>query len=514
MSQSDLPNILRNRKVLARWVSAVAAGVTAAVLAIAFTTPPGPGLDPDSASYLGAAQSLAGGRGYRIPIADWSTSDSTAPLSHFPPAYPTALALPIALGARPTNAARAIDAAAGFVDIALVLWLVASISGLGAGVAAVLALFAMPAFVETHLSVLSEPLFLACLVGTLVAMVSASRQTEEGARLQRGVLAGIVAAAAMLTRYAGTAVVGAVVLWMLYLPGPPAARLRRAVIASVPAIFLGSFWVLHLHLTSGVRGVRTISTYGGLLDTLAMGVSTIVAWVVPLMSDQTLPGRGWFALAGIVMLVIVVVRSYRTGGQSMARTAIAAALTMALCYVVVLVASRVLADPNIPFDNRILSPVFLLLTVIAAIAIRECWRQWRLPARIVSVALVLAWFGASITVVQDEVSWALENGEDFAQEQWSKSPLLAWARLQGSQRPLYTNWPAAVFFYLHRPSHEVPHDTAPDLRAFTDTVRTRNGVVIIFDTPSPGEIGADALAQAAGFRRVARFADGSAFTVR
>ena len=512
MTHSDLPNILRSRKPRARLVAALIAATLAAVLSLAITTPPEPGLDPDAASYLGAAQSLASGGGYRIPISDWHTRDSTAALAHFPPAYPTAIALPILLGNQPITAARVVNAAAVFVDIALVLWLVASVAGLIAGVAVVLALMAMPPFVELHLSVLSEPLFLACIMAALVAMVSTARQSDESATRRRALIAGLAAAAAMLTRYAGAAVVAAVCLWMLILPGTSIVRLRRAVIASLPAIVLVGSWLVHVHLTRGVSGIRTLSAYGGFLGTVRMGVDTTIAWIVPLMSDQTLPGRGWIALLGIVALGFGVLSGFKSARRSVAGITIVAALTIAACYLVVLVASRLLADPNIPFDNRLLSPLFVLVTIIAVIAIREWWARHRWPARVVCVVMVLSWFAASATVTQDEVSWALENGQDFSQEQWSKSPLLAWAQSNAPHRPLYTNWPAAVFFYLHRTAHELPGDSTDVLlRAFSDTLRVRNGVVIVFDQPSPGQIGATALRRSSGLRQMARVNDGRVF---
>ena len=416
------------------------------------------------------------------------------------------------VGAQPKNAARVVNAVAAFTAVALALWLVASVTGLVAGIAVVLALLAMPPLVEVHLSVLSEATFLACIVGALVAMVSAARHTDERAKLQLALIAGIAAAAAMITRYAGAAIVAAVCLWVLLLRGTPIARLRRAVTASVPAIVLVGSWVIHVHLTSGVTGIRTIATYGGFSDTLRTGSDTIVAWLIPLMSDQTLPGRDWIALLGILALGFVIVSGFKTARHSLAGIAITASLTIAACYVVVLVASRFVADPNIPFDNRILSPLFVLVAIIAAIAIREWWSKHGLPARVACAVLVLAWFAASLTVTQDEVSWAMENGQDFAQEQWSQSPLLEWAQTNAPHTPLYTNWPAAVYFHLHRTAHELPNDSTADLlRAFADTLRARHGVAIVFDQPSPDQIGVSALQRSSGLRQIARVTDGSVF---
>ena len=512
MRQSDLPNILRSRKTLVRLVAALTAGTFAAVLSLVTTVPPGPGLDPDAASYLGAAQSLAKGDGYRVPISNWIEADSTSALTHFPPGYPTAIALPIVLGARPTDAARIVNAIAVFVDVALALWLVASVAGFVAGVGVALALLAMPPFVEVHLSVLSEPMFLACIVGALVAMVSAARQRDERALLQRALIAGSAAAVAMITRYAGAAVVAAACLWMLSIPGTPTVRVRRAVIASIPAIALLGSWIIRVHITSGVTEIRSIAAYGGFSNALRMAFDTIVDWVVPLMSDQSLPGREWIASLGILALGYVILRGFKIATDSVGRSAIRAGLTIAVCYVAVLLASRLLADPNIPFDNRLLSPLFVLVVIVAGIAIREWWAERSLFARVGCAILVMTWFLASATVTQDEVSWTLENGQDFAQEQWSKSALLDWARSHAVRQALYTNWPAAVVFHLHRTAHELPNDsTAALLAAFSDTLRARNGVVIVFDQPSPDQIGASALQRSSGLRQIARVTDGTAF---
>ncbi|HKW09360.1 MAG TPA: hypothetical protein VJO33_03210 [Gemmatimonadaceae bacterium] len=490
--------------------AALISGAIAAALALSITQPPGPGLDPDSASYLGAAQSLAEGYGYRIPISDWATPDSTSALSHFPPGYPTAIAMPLLVGGSPSQAARVVNASAAFVDVALGVWFVANVAGVIAGVALALAVLAMPPFLEVHLSILSEPLFLACMVGALVAMVDLSAQTDERRRIQHTFLAGLSAAAAMLTRYAGVAVVGAVLLWTLVRRGEPGTRVRRLLAAALPVAVLVGAWMVRVHQTSGAHAIRTLGTYGGFADTLSMAISTVVAWLVPLMSDQTLPGRGWIALALVIALVIAITRGARITRHTAAQRAIAATLMLAGCYVVVLVLSRLLADPAIPFDARILSPLFLLATIAAAIAISAWWRESRLPARLLAGAVLVAWFGASLTVSLDEASWALENGQDFAETQWTESPLLAWARANASHTTLYTNWPPAVFFHLHRTSHELP--SAADvsvLRAFTDTVRVRRGIVLLFDQPNPDHPVSDTLLRAAGLAQLARLSDGT-----
>lgn len=490
----------------------LAAGLVAAAGVWIFSAPPNPALDPDAASYLGAAESVARGRGYRIPISDWRSADSTSPLAHFPPGYPTVLATPIAVGATPTRAARLVNAAAAFVTIAVAAALVTSVAGLLAGLSLAAALVVMHAMVIVHLSVLSEPLFLASLVCTVAAMDRYRRSPNESARLGAAALAGAAAAGAVLVRYAGIAAVAAVVLWCAVPRASVRIRLRRALVAALPAAVLFGAWVARSYFMSGPRSIRTLGPYGGFGDTLAMGFSTLVAWLVPLTSDDTLPARSWIALGVLAVLVLIAARGTLAARRTPAAALLAALATLAVCYVVVLVASRLLADPGIPFDERILVPVFLLIAIGVAVAFAAWWRVASRIVRAAAATLLVAWFAASLRASEDDVEWMLENGSDFAQAQWTASPLLAWARVNAPRRPLYSNWPAAIVFHLRRAAHEVPNDSTPVLlRAFADTVRVRSGVVLAFDQPSPDQIGVVALARAPGLRAVARLADGTVF---
>lgn len=511
MTHPDLPNIPRTRKPLALAL-ALFFGAVAAIGVWLLTVPPGPGLDPDAASYLGAASSVARGHGYRIPIATWSSVDSSAALAHFPPGYPTVIALPVVFGVSSINAARLVNAAAAFASIALATWFVAGVAGPIAAIGLALALLVMHAFVFVHLSVLSEPLFLASIVCAVVAMHRHGSATDERWRLQLAACSGVAAAVAVMVRYAGISVVIAVVLWALLPPARLAVRARRAIAAALPSIVLLGAWIARSYLTSGARSIRELGEYGGIRQTLQMGVATIVSWLVPLTSDDALPGRGWIALLLLLVLAFIVARGVRAARGSSSGIAVGAVSLLAVSYLLVLLISRLLADPAIPFDERILVPLFLLLTILATVAAAAWARTSRWPLRIVGGVLLAAWLVAAFRATEDDVEWFLENGQDFSQSQWTASPLLAWARTNAPRQPLYSNWAAAIVFHLHRPAHEVPHAAnAPLLRQFADTVRVRRGIVLVFDQPSPGQIGVADLRNVPGLRPVARLADGTVF---
>ncbi|MBA3672642.1 MAG: hypothetical protein H0W68_11575, partial [Gemmatimonadaceae bacterium] len=361
----------------------------------------------------------------------------------------------------------------------------------------VAALGAMTSMHEVHASVLSEPLFLACLALVLAAL---ARRPDDPWR------AGIPAAVAMLTRYAGAALVGATVLWMLVRPGRLRDRLRRATFAALPAMVLQGAWVVRTQRLAGTRAIRKIALYGDLGPTFRQGVNTLVAWLVPdaLANDaDAIRWRGALAVGAGVALAAMTIhglwearvasRGYETPesdtparARVAMRTATAAAL-LVVCYLAIVLVSRLLADPMIPLDERLLAPAILLVTVVIAIG-TDWWLRARrtVPTRAVVVAALLVWWLGAFSATRLEARWALSHGSDFAGEEWRRSELLAWARDSAASRPLYTNWPAAIFFHWHRASHVLPKRGASsrELRAFGDTVRARGAVVLQFATES------------------------------
>ncbi|HEY5219310.1 MAG TPA: hypothetical protein VIJ16_05850, partial [Gemmatimonadaceae bacterium] len=92
-----------NRDATSVWRSSLfAVRLAALVLASAafsgvlfVTEPAGPGLEVSSSSYLGGAESLVAGHGFRIPTAAWNSPDSESTLTHYPPGFSAAIAVPV-----------------------------------------------------------------------------------------------------------------------------------------------------------------------------------------------------------------------------------------------------------------------------------------------------------------------------------------------------------------------------------------------------------------------------------
>ncbi|HMA24283.1 MAG TPA: hypothetical protein VKP00_09815 [Gemmatimonadaceae bacterium] len=446
---------------------------------------------------------MARGDGLTIPMADWNDPTPSSALSHFPPGFPIAIATGVKLGMSAVQSARVIEAVAFGVTVAIVTYIVGSTVGTLAGLLIAIALLLARPIVYVHLSVLSEPLFLCVLALTLLGML----------RRWHPLAVGMSGAAAALVRYAGVAVVGAVVLWELIEPGPIRRRITRALLAGLPTLVLHGAWVVHTRVTSGETGIRRFGFYGNLNEALAEGARTIAAWLVP-TTDPPVAVQLWIAAAAALFLALVTSAGARQSIRSRdeSRRVLGACALMICCYVGVLIVSRLTADANIPFDERILAPFILLVMIGVSVAVGRAWRGLGLLLRGTLALSFGAWLVASSLAVYDDVSWATTYGSDFAGEDWRTSELLRWVRAHGDSTSLYSNWPAAIYFHSRKPAWLLPdtRDIAL-LRTFGDTLARRGAVVVAFDTFSPDCVPPDSVAAIAGLRAIARFADGTVY---
>jgi hypothetical protein len=484
---------------------AVLLGAIACWFVFSWTQPAGPGLDPDAVQYVSAAKSFATHGTFQVPDDSWDSPDSVDPLTHFPPGLSTVLAAPVALGADPLQAARVVNGVAALVTIGMVFLFVSWAEGRAAGTVAAIAVAVTPAVSYVFLDVLSEPLFFALMLVTLACMVWRPRSP---------LWAGLGAAAAAMVRYAGVSVIAAVGVWSLLLPGTLRERVRRAMVALVPgAIALGA-WMVRTRLETNGGGIREFKVYGQIVPTLDEGVRTLVGWSAPLVGGLWRIAPAIVAACAVLVLARDAMRRWsvrerlsgtwsradRSGPPGppgpRAAFAVAATLVLAACYVAVVVMARLFADPGIPLDERLLSPLMLLAIVAIVITLSNGWRVWRRTARIVAAVLLVCWAGASAWVTAQEGAYAVDTGNDYADESWFGSPLIAWVRDHAAGRELYTNYPTALYFHADRWARLMPKAPTPDTaRAFADVVAQTHGLIVAFNRSSRFAASATALMQ-------------------
>jgi hypothetical protein len=459
---------------LPRGPLAAALGALAFAAALWLTCPPGPGLTPDGMSYLGAAESWAGGHGLRVPYAAWSDSDSTSPLRVFPPAFPLAIGLTVRLGATPIQGARLVEAVAAGTMVATVVWLLSALTGSGAAVLGAAAVMLTPAIVADHSAVLSEPLFLACLVLALWRMTLAP---------DRPLGYGLAAGAATLVRYAGLSLTAACTLWAVLQPGTARDRLRRAALAALPSVLLFGAWIVRTELVARrlpASLVRPGLRLGALLGEAGLAVGTSAA---PYLEDTR-----WLAPASalvLTLLVLLLVRHRPDGTSRDSRALYRVVGLFAACYLGVIAFSRAFVGHTIPFDDRILSPLVLACELLVVVALAQGWSRWRAPGRVVTVAAAGAWLAGAALSLHGTVQDLRENGYDFDRDLRSGSQTLQWLRSGAAGRAVFTNHPVPIYFLLHRASRVLPTSLAPDtLRALDGMLARQPSVLVGFDDNS------------------------------
>jgi hypothetical protein len=498
-----------------RAVLTVACALATMAGAFRFTAAPGPGLDPDAMSYLGAAQSLVTNGTLRVPLAPWTDDRPSLPLAHFPPGYSAAIAVPILFGANATNAARIVQATAAAATVALLIFALWPLAGGVGAVMGAVVLVLTPAFVFVQLQVLSEPLFLALITLMLWSLVR---------RPRAALTHGLIAAAATMVRYAGLSMAGAAALWALRdRRAPWRDRLWRAALALAPSLLAMAVWSLTRERAPGGTGqIRTVAMYGHWAPTLQQGAETAARLLAPTLEWEPAP---WLAAAGVLAAFVALTWStVRLEGEvrpepahddprwADQRVLLQAAGCVIAGYVALLVASRAFADPNIPFDFRLLLP--LLPPLIAAITVvaARAWRVISTPARILGVLACAGWMVLAVRADQVLLSDALEDGGDFASRTWRESPTLGWVRAQDPARAIYTNWPCAVWFHLGRTVHDLPAATdSTTVRRFLARLDATGGTVVAWKAQSADTAPTDALVAAAGLVRIKEFSDGAVY---
>jgi hypothetical protein len=474
---------------------AAAVGVLGAVASFLITTPPGPGLDPDAMQYLGAAESLVRRGTLRIPVAEWDSGDSTSALQHFPPGIPLLVAPGVAVGLPAVQSARLVQTLAAGATLALAFWIVSGVAGMSGGALAALLLLAMPAMASDHIRVLSEPLFLALFLLTLGCM----------ARLpERALGCGLAAAAAGLVRYAGFALSGAGALVALWRGGPTwRGRLRLAAQVAVPGVLAQLAWSLRTRLEGG--SVRSIALNTDLTVTLKEGWRTLLEWLAPQIGPS---------FTGVVVAVLVAALGALLVTRAAARAPalFGSAGTSALCYAALVLLSRIVADPDIPFDDRMLSPLMVLAALAVAAAAPLVLPTLRRPVRGAAAATLAAWIAASGVATVRFVRMAREGGWGYAITEWPSSNLVGWLRADGVRHTLYTNNTAGVWFFTHRPARTLPDSyDRGEVAEFADTLRAERGVIVAFRDGYDTAVVPDSVARLLGLRELFRSAEGAIF---
>lgn len=434
----------------------------------------GLGVSLDSVVYVGAAEGVGERGTLDVPLTGWDTVAPHAPLSHFPPAVPLALAaIRGSTGAEPYVAARWLNAVCIFVTVLL------ATRPIAASPFALLVMFALlagPWFTTMHLWLWSEPLFLLLAVVCVRLATTVSSLRASAGRI---VLLGVCCGLATLTRYAGVSLMAGVGLVLLLSRESLAVKIRRLLWCGGAYVATVGPWIWWLATTGGAPRSLDIYTEDAWSRVALPLVRTFVDVFVP--SSWPLP----VAIAVVAAAVLLVARTGVAGTpRAAAPTAYISGVLLAV-NVAFLVGARLFADAGIPMDERILSTAVLFLAIALSDLAKAAY-----PIGLPVVASVLMGCVAVGNVVATAPHFihAARHGHGYFSEPWVSSETLAWLGNAPRDLTIFSNAPDVVCAWLPVTAKYTPASGEADrLAEFAARVeRAAPAAVVLFDDPHEG----------------------------
>lgn len=487
-SDNQGATVRRNRRIA---VPFIALAAFCAVWLGWLSTQNGVGVTPDSVTYIRGARNILRGRGF-IGIDE-------RPETHFPPGYSLCLAAVGAVNGDPYRSVRPLHAALFALNVALIGIIVFKLTdgSLLALVAALMMALSSRVLVYIHPMAWSEPLF---LVLSFTGIWALAEYLTNGRRLLF-VGSALCFGAAILTRYAGIALIPAAVLALLLFQ--EGSRRRRVFSCALFVLLCTgglALWMVRNAAVADAPAPRQIAFHPVSLSHAERGLTTMLNWVLPLGLPIRAKGAvlavGLFLVTGALVRVSGKERVLRWPSGRDSSTPLTMTLFFFIgSYLATLVASVSFADFAIPFDDRMLSPVFVAGLILA---VSCCWRF--LTARgfvrgLRYVFIVLAIFSALQMIQTTPLIRARARGAMYASSAWAHSDVIEFLRGVPEDAPVYSNAPDAIDFLLDRHSRRIPRRFCPssirpnltfseDVEEMAGTLREAGGVLVWFENVS------------------------------
>ncbi|MGC9317042.1 MAG: hypothetical protein ACP5KN_03270 [Armatimonadota bacterium] len=342
-------------------------------------------LNPDSIHYIDIARTML----REHTVASWhlTLNAERVPMTnlYWPPLYPALLAVPMAAGASAHTAAWLIAVVSYTVALAaLIWWLRPAEWALAVGAAFIYLSFAsgMP------FRALSEGPYVALMLGALLCLATAVGAGDRRAALAVGVLCGALAGAAMLSRHAGAATVGTVLLVAAI--APRTGRRRRGEL--LLAVLLGVVLVL------GPWLARQAMVNGDLLGPQRPPSRRPVGMLIGGLGESIY--RDFGAVLVAMLLGALGLRRAQESAKApvpgFVWTLLIAGAVAGVAHIAVTMASQIIYQIDVPPSSRFFFPAYVAVLLAAAALLAMCAppadvlrRRWALVA-VAAAPIVLA----------------------------------------------------------------------------------------------------------------------------
>lgn len=459
-------------------------------IALGFSTRWGIGVSPDSVVYIAVARNLLSGKGLSVSV----DREQFAPLTHYPPLYPTVLAGIGIFGIDPSDGARWLGA----------LLLAANITLLGAAVyfatrsfwLSVCGSFLMVSsfpMAQIHTMAWAEPLFIFLeLFGVMLLALYFERP-----RYFLLIASSSAMGLGFMARYAGIALLVTGLMGTLLLGKKGGTkRFVDAGLYSAIGCFPIAFWLVRNLSIAGTATNRKLVLHPPTSEHLQAMVDAFSVWLFP---ATTFPVTGWVSLFLVLVLVIsaLVLAQREVSRLNQGPPCLISGIPLLLSifmlsYGLLLLISISFFDAYTPIDTRILSPLYPATLVVALSVVSRLLIA--VPGRATRLALVMLGIAISFSQLGGTISWlklSYHSGIGYASQGWKESKLIKRVNSLAASRPVFTNAADAVYLLTGRPAYAIPAKVDPktklvdrnyasELAAMEVEIRQKSGILVYF----------------------------------
>jgi 4-amino-4-deoxy-L-arabinose transferase-like glycosyltransferase len=453
----------------------------------------GIGVSHDSIFYISAAENFLEGNG----ISRIGGGNVVKPLTHFPPLYPLSLSfLGYFIGVR-----EAADWSAailfGINAVLIVLIIFQGSKSLSASLFGGLLVLISPLLIDIHFEAMSEPLYLASTLTSLILLVCYLSHRKNW----QLILAALAASLAYLTRYVGISVLLTGVLSLLFVYRESyRTKFKKIALFGTISFIPNLLWYVRNYLLTGSLTNRVLTFHPVTKDKLNEGLLSLSEWI---FSESTPIGLGLGSVSFIFFIVIIGFflkfndeKRLRSNKDVIQENPLPVLIVLhILVYIGLLFSSLTFFDISTGLNNRILLPLYIMFLILGVIGI-----QWIVERSKGTMRKALYLAGALLFVVLFIVyanrSWELigamrQEGSGFNSASWRNSETIAILNRMDPGAIVYSNEAFPVYYLTGIGAYGIPEKFDPvksevrddfqrNMEVMRERLRSPNSALVVF----------------------------------
>jgi 4-amino-4-deoxy-L-arabinose transferase-like glycosyltransferase len=481
-------------------ISAIAIIALGGALAVFAATHLGIGISPDSVYYIGGARSLLDGEGFRHPLGDL--------ISHYPPFYPLLLSAISIFGHDPIVMSRWLNAMIFAANIFLTGVIIfrlleeKSSSATWLSVVGAILVASSIGMLEIHTMAWTEPLYLLLQLVGLVLLTWYFDQQNIILLLLAGLFIGL----ALLTRYAGVAIIGTGMVGLILLSKMSfRKRITALIVFTLASLLPMVTWVLRNYIFTGTTANRDFVFHSLNRAHFWEALTTVSSWALIPISSPTLIKLVplilvFMFVGGVILILILQARSEHrkslVAGIPDFPNLIWLFVILIPLYIGTLLFTNMFLNTYTPLDRRILSPIYIPIVILVLYFVGIFYHHMRERqfSKILTGGFLIGFTCLHILFGYQYFATIYQTGLGFNASIWFKSETLNAIQQLPDGINYYSNAPEALYIHTNHPTNKIPQavrvvDQNPnenyerDVQSLETAISSGPVAIVVFNLP-------------------------------